>query len=74
MKLAVPLIRRFYVRPLLSQDGYAVEREQEAYERHFDQGLAELNPSVPLFQEILVRRWQAHLDSLKEARIFGAHV
>ena len=74
MKLAVPLIRRFYVRPLLSQDGYAVEREQEAYERHFDQGLAELNPSVPLFQEILVRRWQAHLDSLKEARSFGAHV
>jgi hypothetical protein len=48
--------------PLLSQDGFAVEAEQAAYERHWDAPLAELNPAVGLFQQLIIRRWEEHLS------------
>ena len=41
MKIA----REVLVRPLLSEDKYAVEAEQEGYEAHFDKPIAELNPA-----------------------------
>ncbi len=49
------------IKPLLSQDGFAVEREQEGYEAHFDAPLAELNPAVNLFQQLTIRKWDEHL-------------
>jgi len=53
---------RTLIRPLLSQDGFAVEAEQRGYEQYFDAPLAELNPAVNLFQELTIRKWQEHLD------------
>jgi hypothetical protein len=49
------------IKPLLRQDGFAVEAEQEGYELNFDAPLAELNPAVNLFQELTIRKWEEHL-------------
>ena len=53
--------RRWLVRPLLSEDGFAVEAEQEAWAKHFDQPIAELNPVVHQFQQLTIRKWEEHL-------------
>ena len=62
MSLVLRLSNRWLIRPLLAQDGEAVEAEQEGYERHWDAPLAELNPVVRAFQSLTVRKWQAHCD------------
>jgi phenylpropionate dioxygenase-like ring-hydroxylating dioxygenase large terminal subunit len=49
------------IKPLLRQDGFAVEAEQEGYEAHFNAPLAELNPAVNLFQQLTIRKWEEHL-------------
>jgi hypothetical protein len=43
------------IKPLLRPDGFAVEKEQEGYETHFDAPLAEFNPAVTLFQQLTIR-------------------
>ena len=49
------------VRPLLEQDGFAVEEEQRAYERHYDAPMMELNPAIGAFQSLTIRKWEEHL-------------
>jgi phenylpropionate dioxygenase-like ring-hydroxylating dioxygenase large terminal subunit len=49
------------IKPLLSQDGMAVEAEQEGYQQFYDAPLAELNPAVNLFQQLTIRKWEEHL-------------
>ena len=49
------------VRPLLTEDKFAVEAEQEGYEAHFDKPIAELNPCVREFQDLTIRKWEEHL-------------
>jgi hypothetical protein len=51
-----------FIAPLLRQDGFAVEAEQEGYEAHFASSIGELNPAVGMFQELTIRKWQEHLD------------
>lgn len=63
MRLVLRLANRWLIRPLLSQDGAAVEAEQEGYDRHWDAQLAELNPVVRAFQTLTVRKWQDYCDS-----------
>jgi phenylpropionate dioxygenase-like ring-hydroxylating dioxygenase large terminal subunit len=55
------IANRVSIRPLLEQDGFAVEREQEGYESHFDAPLAEFNPAVHLFQQLTIRKWEEYL-------------
>jgi phenylpropionate dioxygenase-like ring-hydroxylating dioxygenase large terminal subunit len=62
MKAVLTIANRTLIGPLLSQDGFAVEAEQRAYERHWDAPLAELNPAVGLFQQLIIRRWEEHLS------------
>ncbi len=50
-----------HIGPLLSQDGLAVEAEQEGYNAYFDAPLAEINPAVNLFQQLTIRKWEEHL-------------
>lgn len=57
MKIA----NRLLIAPLLDQDRYAVEAEQEGYERHWDARPIEFNPVVKAFQEVTVRKWQEYL-------------
>jgi len=49
------------VRPLLAQDGFAVEEEQRAYERHYDAPMMELNPAIGAFQALTIRKWEEYL-------------
>ncbi len=61
----VPLLKlanRFSIGPLLDQDRVAVEEEQDGYETQPDAPPIELNPVVPEFQKVIVRKWREHLD------------
>lgn len=56
------------VRPLLAQDGFAVEEEQRAYESHFDAPMMDLNPAIAAFQNLTIEMWDRYLDSENELR------
>jgi hypothetical protein len=47
--------------PLLEQDGFALEAEQDGYERGFDAAPVELNPVVALLHQLTIRKWKDHL-------------
>jgi hypothetical protein len=68
LSLPAPLVRlilaassRLVVKPLLAEDGFAVEAEQEAWMKHYDQPIAEMNPAVHQFQQLTIRKWEEHL-------------
>ena len=71
MTLVLRLANPFYIMPLVSQDGDAVELEQKGYDRNFDAPLAEMNPAVPLFQQLIVRKWEEYLASCRQPRAAG---
>jgi len=54
--------------PLLSQDVWVIKREQDGWERHWDRPAPELSPIVRHFQELTIRKWEAHLASLEPSR------
>jgi phenylpropionate dioxygenase-like ring-hydroxylating dioxygenase large terminal subunit len=65
-KLMTPLIRlghRFLVRPLFDEDGWAVQNEQEGFEKYWDAPLAEVNPQVLAYQRLTVRKWEAYRET-----------
>ena len=47
--------------PLLEQDGFALEAEQEGYDAGFEAAPLELNPVVALLHQLTIRKWEAHL-------------
>jgi hypothetical protein len=51
------------VKPLLSEDGIAVEAEQAAYEASAGVPFIEFNPVVTMFQKLIARRWEEYLAS-----------
>jgi hypothetical protein len=61
MTLALRLSNRLLIRPLLRQDGFAVEAEQRGHEAHPRQPVPDLNPAVALFQQLTLRKWEEHL-------------
>ena len=65
LQLVLDISKRVMLMPLLSQDGVAVEAEQQGYERHWDQAPTELNPVVRAFQDVTVRKWSDYLDGAK---------
>ena len=62
MKRVLKISNRLLIRPLLDQDRFAVEAEQEAYEKHWDAPPVELNPAVNAFQALTVRKWREWLE------------
>jgi hypothetical protein len=62
------LANRWLIRPLLGQDGVAVEAEQRAYAVHYDAPIAELNPAVALFQDVTIRRWADFLQAKSNSK------
>ena len=61
MTTVLKISNRMLIGPLLSQDGVAVEAEQQGYERHWDAPPFEFNPVVKAFQDVTVRKWREHL-------------
>ncbi len=63
MKPFLHLANRLLIKPLLAQDGVAVEAEQEGWHRHFDAPMIELNPVVHHCQQLTIKKWEEYLDS-----------
>jgi len=61
LRLVLAASKRLVVEPLLAEDGFAVEAEQEAWMKHYDQPIAEMNPVVHQFQQLTIRKWEEHL-------------
>ncbi|MCA9522954.1 MAG: aromatic ring-hydroxylating dioxygenase subunit alpha [Myxococcales bacterium] len=51
--------------PLIGEDGWAVEAEQEGYDACYDAPMAEINPAVHEFQKLTIRKWEEHLETAK---------
>ncbi len=63
MTTVLKISNRLLIGPLLDQDRYAVEAEQQGYEKHWDAPPIEFNPVVKAFQNVTVRKWQEYLTS-----------
>jgi phenylpropionate dioxygenase-like ring-hydroxylating dioxygenase large terminal subunit len=61
MSLVLRISNRLLIKPILKEDGIAVEAEQEGYEQNWQAQFAELNPVVRAFQTLTVRKWQNYL-------------
>ena len=57
LNIAKPLV----FKPILLEDGVALEAEQQGYEANWDAPPIELNPVVPMFQKLIARKWEEHL-------------
>jgi phenylpropionate dioxygenase-like ring-hydroxylating dioxygenase large terminal subunit len=69
MTAVLKISNKVLIGPLLRQDGFAVEAEQAAYGQHWDAPLAELNPAVGLFQQLIIGRWEEYLASSEKKPI-----
>jgi len=58
----IKLTNKLVFDPLLAEDGWAVEAEQDAWERHFDMPVAEVNPVIKAMQELSINKWAEHLE------------
>ena len=67
MDLVMRISNRLLIAPLLSQDRFALEAEQDGYERHWDASPVEFSPVVKAFQEVTVRKWSEHLERKPES-------
>ena len=63
----MPIAKRVLVRPLLDEDGDAVEAEQAGYEAHWDKPVPDLNPVVHAFSTLTVRKWEELMARTKPA-------
>ncbi|MCY3852599.1 MAG: Rieske 2Fe-2S domain-containing protein [Gammaproteobacteria bacterium] len=61
MTAVMKISNRVLIGPLLRQDQYALEGEQEGYEKHWDALPVEFNPVVEAFQDVTVRKWREYL-------------
>jgi phenylpropionate dioxygenase-like ring-hydroxylating dioxygenase large terminal subunit len=67
MGLVLRFSSRLLIGPLLRQDGFAVEAEQDGYEAHWDKPVPDLNPAVGLLHQLTVRKWEEHLAGVVPA-------
>ena len=72
MDMVMRVSNRWLIAPLLDQDRYAIEAEQEGYEKFWDAHPVEFNPVVKAFQEVTVRKWQEFLEG-KEVKGQSPH-
>lgn len=68
MTPVLQVARRTLIKPLLAQDGFAVEAEQAGYDRHYDAPTIEINPVIALFQDLTIRKWEEHLTKVGRNR------
>jgi phenylpropionate dioxygenase-like ring-hydroxylating dioxygenase large terminal subunit len=61
LTVILKISNRVLIRPLLAEDGVAVEAEQQAFDAHFNAPPVELNPAINHFQQLTVRKWEEFL-------------
>lgn len=64
LNIAKPLV----FKPILDEDGFALEAEQLSYETYWDEPPIELNPVVPMFQRLSARKWEEYLARKESAQ------
>jgi phenylpropionate dioxygenase-like ring-hydroxylating dioxygenase large terminal subunit len=57
--------RYITLQPLLGQDVWVIEHEQDGWERHWDRPAPELSPVVKEFQDLTIRKWEEYLQSAR---------
>jgi phenylpropionate dioxygenase-like ring-hydroxylating dioxygenase large terminal subunit len=68
MKPFLKISNELLIKPLLREDGVAVEAEQRGYDKHWDEPVFDLNPAVLAFQNLIVKKWESYLASEGGAR------
>ncbi|MDF9392168.1 MULTISPECIES: aromatic ring-hydroxylating dioxygenase subunit alpha [Methylococcus] len=58
---------KWYIEPLLGEDKWALELEQDGFERHPDAPQIELNPAISSFQKLSLEKWKAYQQSMERA-------
>lgn len=61
------IAKHLVFKPILEEDGVALEAEQLGYEAHWDAPPIELNPVVPMFQRLTARKWENYLQGNESA-------
>ncbi len=63
MKPFLKISNELLIKPLLREDGIAVEAEQVGYDKHWSEPVFDLNPAVLAFQALIVKKWEAYVAS-----------
>ncbi len=58
------ITNKAYIEPLLAEDQWALELEQEGFERHPDSAQIELNPAIRHFQKLTLEKWEEYSNPL----------
>ncbi len=67
MTAVMKISNRVLIGPLLDQDRFALEAEQDGYDNCWDAPPVEFNPVVKEFQNVTVRKWQDYLNRQAQA-------
>ncbi|MCY4170005.1 MAG: Rieske 2Fe-2S domain-containing protein [Bacteroidetes bacterium] len=62
MEMVLKIANRRLIGPLLTEDQFAMEAEQDGYQKFWGAPPIEVNPVVRAFQKVTVRKWREHLD------------
>ena len=65
------LFNRMYLKPLLGQDKWVLEEEQQAHQFHAGKPSYEFNPLVRPFQKLTIEKWAEYMGS-ERARMAAA--
>ena len=65
LNIAKPLV----FKPILDEDGIALEAELLSYETYWNAPPIELNPVVPMFQRLTARKWEGYLERSKNTQV-----
>jgi phenylpropionate dioxygenase-like ring-hydroxylating dioxygenase large terminal subunit len=68
MTSVLKIANRVLIGPLLSEDGVAVEAEQEGHEAQPNAPMIEINPVIAMFQDLTIRKWEEHLAASRKER------
>jgi phenylpropionate dioxygenase-like ring-hydroxylating dioxygenase large terminal subunit len=71
-QMVLNIARPLVFKPILDQDGIALEAEMLSYEAYWNAPPLELNPVVPMFQRLSVRKWEAYLARKEAAQAASA--
>ena len=69
LQRVLDVAKELHIRPLLGEDGVAVEAEQQGYNTYYDEPLAELNPAVNHFQQLTIRKWEEYLAETAHKKV-----